>query len=250
MNDSAMQPLVLAECVDRCLTITLNRPQKLNCIDREMLRQLDRTMAEAEVDRQVKVIVIRGAGQRAFCSGGDLKGFRSLDEVDVVDWIRHGNDVFNRVESMLKPTIAVVQGFAYGGGLELAVACDFRVATTDARFSNPELRHGWIPGWGGMARLRRLVGEARAKELVFLGDVLDGPAAHAIGLISRLVDNADLEAVLDEMVRTLSEAPGETFAFAKAALMDPARQTCGPDLMLDMLSNRWSKQTAQQAQDG
>jgi enoyl-CoA hydratase/carnithine racemase len=241
-----MEPLVTAYRVDRCLTITLNRPQKMNCIDREMLQLLDQQITDAEMDRQVNVIVIRGAGQRAFSSGGDLKGFTALDEVQVVDWIRHGNDVFNRVENVLKPTVAVIQGYAYGGGLELALACDFRIAASDATFCNPELRHGWIPGWGGMARLRRLVGEAKAKELVFLGDVIDAATAHHIGLVSRLVDDGDLEATLQKMVNTLSDAPSEALAFAKAALMDPSRQTFGTDLMLDMLSNRWSKLSAQQ----
>ena len=148
-----MSNLVLDKVWDGACHITLNRPDKHNCIDIPMLRMLNEALARAANDDAVKVIVICGAGDKAFSSGADLKAFGALSTAEIPYWIRLGNAILNRLSTLPKPTVAAIQGYAYGGGLELALACDFRIATLNAKFSSPELQRGWVPGWGGFPRL-------------------------------------------------------------------------------------------------
>jgi enoyl-CoA hydratase len=222
-------------------TITLNRPSKHNCIRSEMLAHLKEKLYEAEHNPQANVIVITGAGEKAFSTGGDLKEFSGLHQQQVSEWIKLGNEVFNQLENLPKPTIAVINGYAYGGGLELALACDLRIASEQASFCNPELEKGWIPGWGGMTRLRRLVGEAKAKEIIYLSEILSAREALAIGLVNKVFTNSLLADEVARLTEKLSRLDSTVFSLAKAALGDPYRQTTGADLLYDILATGYSR---------
>ncbi len=231
-----MSEKIKVSLADHILTITLNRPEKLNCLDQEMLDALEAAIERAERDPMVKAVVLRGAGERAFSTGADLKAFRVLDSEGANQWIMAGNRLFNRIEQLLKPTLAVIRGYALGGGMELALACDFRLADASAVFSSPELQHGWLPGWGAMARLRRLLGEAKAKEVVLLAQKIGAEDAFRLGLLTRLAPADELGQVLESTLTNLLKVPPMTFALAKTTLMDEHRSTSGADMMFDVLA--------------
>jgi len=237
-----MAPLLLAHTAEGVCTLTLNRPEKRNAINRAMLRLLDEALSAAEHDPAVQVLVLRGAGSRAFSAGGDLSEFKNLHSGEIQEWILLGNSVFNRLENLPQPTVAVLEGFTLGGGLELALSCDFRIATSSAVLGSPELHHGWLPGWGGVARLRRLIGEARAKEIVMLSEQLPAGEAMRLGLITRLCEPAGLSDVLTELVNRLIEIPLPMAAIAKAALQEDAGRSPGTRLWFDILSTHAARQ--------
>ncbi len=179
----------------------LQRQEKRCALNRDMLLEMEEALAGLGGDPQVRVLVVRG-GDQAFCAGADLGEVKNLTSQAMVQgWIELGHRVFNVLASLPMPTMAAMRGYALGGGLELALACDFRLAAADAILGLPEVGHGWIPGWGGTSRLPRLVGEARAKELILLGRRLDAQEAERWGLVHRLipVDRFDQE------VRQLAE---------------------------------------------
>jgi enoyl-CoA hydratase/carnithine racemase len=236
-----MEQSVLSVLENGVYYLTLNRPKVMNCINMDVLECLKKELKAAKMNDSVRVVVIRGAGDRAFCSGGDLKEFSTLSKQGLVHWIRSGNELFNRLESLAKPTIAVIQGFAYGGGLELALACDLRLATDRASFCMPELRHGWVPGWGGVSRLRRLIGEARAKELIILGEPIDSQRAMQMGLVTRVIPTDEIERELKKWLDIAIQLEPSVFGLAKSALHDPQRLTAGADMQYDILATLYSR---------
>jgi enoyl-CoA hydratase/carnithine racemase len=224
--------------VDGVFTIILNRPEKHNCIGWEMLNGLDEMLKKAESEQEIKVLVIRGAGEKAFSSGADLKEFDSLDPAGQKKWIVFGNELFNRLETLPKPTVAVLQGYVIGGGLELALACDFRLAAYKTLFSFPEVANGWLPGWGGLVRLPKIAGQTLAKSMILLGEKLDGVQAKQAGLVNRLVEHSQLEEALEEMTMVLKKTEPWIYQLAKSALQDQHRTTSGADLLFDVLALR------------
>ncbi len=231
-----MSQKILQQKHDRVLEITLNYPDKLNCMGFDMLRALDDAVRHAAADPGVRVLMIRGAGERAFSTGADLTEFRSLSEKQVDEWIALGHAVFNRIEKLPKPTVALINGYAIGGGLELALACDFRVGTPSAMLASVELQHGWLPGWGGMTRLRRLIGESRAKEVVMLCEKIPAPRALELGLLTRILDKGIEDPGYQALIDHLSGIHPGTFREAKTILMDPSRTTTGEDVRDDSLA--------------
>ena len=220
-----MEPLVLTDHRDQTITLTLNRPDKLNCINWEMMQELDRAVDHVEETSAVRLLVFRGAGGRAFSTGGDLKVWNNLNPAETARWIRMGQRIFSRIESLPAVSMALVDGYAYGGGMELALACDLRVATPKAKFSCPEIQLGWPPGWGGLTRLGRLVGEANAKRIVFLGESLDAEEALRIGLVSRLIDKEEIAGFLEAAGQSLSRVDCDVLAFSKFAITERAHGT-------------------------
>jgi len=214
--------------------ITLNNPEKLNCMGFEMLEALDRALREVGSHQELRVLLIRGAGERAFSTGADLKEFSSLSKEQFERWIRFGNEVFNTLESLPIPTIALINGYAVGGGLELALCCDFRLGTENAIFASPELQHGWLPGWGGMSRLRRLIGEARAKEVVLLNQKIPAVDALQMGLLTRISKDGSEDKDLDAFLEHLASLKPAAVGLAKRALMDEGRTTRGSDIDFDI----------------
>ena len=180
-------------------------------------------------------IIIKGAGDRAFSTGADLKEFRSLNPQQEVTWIELGNSVFNTIESLKKPTVAFIDGYAMGGGLELALACDFRIGTPRTVLASPELQHGWLPGWGGMTRMRKLFGESITKQVAFLCQRIDSDKALRLGMLSNVVENETSEEFVN-MVEHLKSLDTNAFSLAKAAIADEFRTTKGVDIKYDILA--------------
>lgn len=188
--------------------LTLNRPEVLNTINREMLERLGRLLASLKADASVRGVIITGAGARAFSAGADIAFFSSADPLQVRDRAYLAVETYSRLEHLGKPVIAAVNGYALGGGLELAEACTLRVAVKAARLGHPEVRIGAVAGWGGTTRLPRLIGKGRAADLLLTGRMISAEEAFSMGLVNRVVEPDDLikesEALLLEI---LSQAP-------------------------------------------
>lgn len=186
-----MSALVTLATDGAIATLMLARPEKLNAIGPEMLEQLEATLAAIEADASIRCVLVAAAGDRAFSVGGDVKTFSALPPVEMWrHWTRLGHRVFDRLAALRQPTIAVIDGPALGGGLELAIACDLRVAAPRAVFALPEVTIATCPGWGGTVRLARLVGHGRAKQMVLTGERIDAQTAHAWGLVNAIADDA------------------------------------------------------------
>ncbi len=190
-------------------TITLDRPEKLNAVTPEMLAGLDAALSAIEADEAVRVVVLTGAGDRAFCAGADINAWASLAPIDMWrTWVRSGHRVMDRLEELRQPTIAALNGIAYGGGLELALACDLRIAADTVKVAAPEVGIGTIPGWGMTTRLAVVAGPARAKQMILSGQPVDALRAEAWGVLSEVVAAADLpEATRQLADRIAAQAP-------------------------------------------
>jgi enoyl-CoA hydratase len=192
---------------DRIATVTINRPDKLNALNVAVFDDLTTLVEELARRTDVGGAIITGAG-RAFVAGADISELEQLNAMQAKALARRGQLVFNRLESLHKPVIAAVNGFALGGGCELAMACHVRVASDAAKFGQPEVKLGLIPGYGGTQRLPRLVGKGRALQLLMTGEIIDAAEAHRIGLVNKVVTAADLLKTAHEMMKTmLTNAP-------------------------------------------
>ncbi|MGQ0536215.1 MAG: 3-hydroxyacyl-CoA dehydrogenase/enoyl-CoA hydratase family protein [Methanobacteriota archaeon] len=198
-------------------TLTLNRPDRLNTLTKELLSEMSRALAALATDPDVRVLVVRGAGDKAFCAGADLTQFVGFGPNDVLGGV--GLDTFTELENFAKPTIGAIDGFALGGGCELALALDFRLATAKSQLGQPEIKLGLIPGAGGTQRLPALVGVAKAKELILLGDRILAEEAHRIGLVHRVFPTrADLDKAVAELAERLAKGPPQALKAAKLAV--------------------------------
>ncbi|WP_115049012.1 enoyl-CoA hydratase-related protein [Xanthomonas arboricola] len=174
-------------------TITVNRPDKLNALNQATLRALDHAFAEAASADHIRVVILTGAGPKAFVAGADIAEMRELSAMQGREFSLLGQQLMRRIERMPKPVIAMVNGFALGGGLELAMACHLRIAASTARLGQPEINLGLIPGFGGTQRLLRLTGRAAALELCLLGLPIDASRALQLGLVNRVVEPEALQ---------------------------------------------------------
>lgn len=190
-------------------TITLDRPEKLNAMTPEMLEGLESMLGTIEADESVRVVIVTGAGDRAFCAGADINAWSSLAPIDMWrQWVRLGHRVMDRLDGLRQPTIASLNGIAYGGGLELALACDLRIAADTVKVAAPETGIGTIPGWGMTTRLAVLAGPARAKQMILTGQPVDAVRAEAWGVLSEAVPAAQLQDVTRQLAdRIAAQAP-------------------------------------------
>jgi enoyl-CoA hydratase len=186
--------------------ITLNRPDKLNALNRATLTELHTAFEAAGADEAIRAVVLTGAGPKAFVAGADIAEMNGLSPVQARDFSRHGQRLMTRIEQLGKPVLAMVNGFALGGGLELAMACHLRIAADSAKLGQPEVNLGLIPGFGGTQRLLRLVGRGAALELCLLGTPIDAARAAQIGLVTRVVPADQLEAEADKWAEQLAAA--------------------------------------------
>lgn len=209
---------IKVEREESTLWIILNRPHRLNAFNDVLMEELSDMLDTAERDASVKCVVITGEGDRSFSAGADVTMFPKATPVKAEEFSRAGQKVFGKIEEMSKPVIASINGFALGGGLELALACDFRVAAEHAELGSPEINLGLIPGWGGTQRLVRMIGLAKAKELVMLGNRLKAEEALKIGLVNKVVHFDNLRDEVREMAKKLSEGPPIALRYAKNAL--------------------------------
>ena len=217
MITSPTEKIEIAQ-TDAIVTLTLNRPEVLNAIDREMLDSLETIVTQLHRDTSVRALILTGSGERAFCVGADLKHIATFKADDIRQWVIDGNRIFSRIASLPVPVIAAINGYAIGGGLELAMTADLRFASDDANFSMPEVTHGWVPGWGGTHRLLHLIGEAKAKELVFLGERIDAETACQLHLVNRVINKADLMNATLAVAESLASKRQVALQAAKAAL--------------------------------
>ncbi|HEU4951086.1 MAG TPA: enoyl-CoA hydratase-related protein [Holophagaceae bacterium] len=200
--------LVLVEKAERVAWVTLNRPDKLNALNNDLLKELDQVFLALEEDAEVGVVVVTGSGEKAFVAGADIAELKDLDTATARVQALKGQEVFNRIERMPKPVIAAVNGFALGGGCELALACHVRLASENARFGLPEVSLGIIPGYGGTQRLPRLVGKGVALDLILSGEMVGAADALRMGLVSRVFPQAELKAAAEKLAKTvLSRGP-------------------------------------------
>src|SRR3954471_12067883 len=192
---------------DRVATVTINRPDKLNALNADVFNDLATAADDLGERSDVAGVIVTGAG-RAFVAGADISELEPLNAIQLKAVARRGQLVFNRFESLPKPVIAAVNGFALGGGCEFAMACHIRIASDAAKFGQPEVKLGLIPGYGGTQRLPRLVGKGRALQLLMTGEVIDAAEALRIGLVNKVVPAADLLKTANDMMKAmLANAP-------------------------------------------
>jgi enoyl-CoA hydratase len=197
-------------------TITVNRPDKLNALNRQTLDELTVAFAQAAQDDAVRVVVLTGAGEKAFVAGADIAEMNGLTPAQAQTFSRTGQRLMTGIERLGKPVLARIQGYALGGGMELAMACHLRIASDRARFGQPEVGLGLIPGFGGTQRLLRLAGRGAALELCLLGQQIDAQRAAALGLVTQVVEAAKL----DETVATLADRLAASAPLAMAGILD------------------------------
>lgn len=186
--------------------ITLNRPDKLNALNRATLTELHAAFAAAAVDPAVRAVLLTGAGPKAFVAGADIAEMNGLTAIEARDFSRHGQALMTRIERLGKPVLAALNGFALGGGLELAMACHLRIAADTAKLGQPEVNLGLIPGFGGTQRLLRLAGRAATLELCLLGAPISAERALHLGIVNRVVPAAELEAAALALAGQLADA--------------------------------------------
>ncbi len=173
-------------------TVTINRPDKLNALNAQAKSELRDVFTQIKTDSNVNVVILTGAGEKAFVAGTDIKELTLLNSETGKEFSAKGQEVFDLIENLGKPMIAAVNGYALGGGCELALACHVRIASENAKFGQPEVNLGIIPGYGGTQRLARLIGRGRAMELILTGNQIDAQEALRVGLVNKVVPQADL----------------------------------------------------------
>lgn len=221
MNNRGEKPRqVLLEKLDPMTILTIHRPDALNAFNRSTLDEFGETLSLFERDPSQKVAIIIGAGEKAFCVGADIKDIEVMGHEEMMDWCIVGSRIFNQIAKIPKPVIAAVNGYALGGGCELALACDFRIASSDAIFGQPESTLGWIPGWGGSKRLAQLIGIARAKEMLMLGNRINAEEALKIGLVNQVVPKSSLLEKAKEWAHNLASRNPISLAAIKVMLAD------------------------------
>jgi enoyl-CoA hydratase/carnithine racemase len=208
---------ILTAVADGVAVLTLNNPP-LNLVTLELTRRLGVELDRFAADPGARVLVVTGAGQRAFCAGSDVAEFMAVMDQVVAKKLAHENAVYRQLADFPRPTIAALNGLAYGGGLELAVCCDILIAGADVRLALPEVKLGVLPGSGGTVRVPRRVGEGRAKELMFVGDPIDAPTALAWGLVNRVVEPGQALTSALELARLLAGRPNRALRLMKQAV--------------------------------
>jgi enoyl-CoA hydratase / 3-hydroxyacyl-CoA dehydrogenase len=215
--ESGMEEVIVRKAPPLAWVI-INRPQRLNAITQKTVQELVSSFKELEADSSVRVVIIRGEGDRAFSAGADLTSFDFSSSSNIFDLARGWFEAFSTVERLNKPVVAAINGIAYGGGCELALACDFRLASEDAKVGLTETRLGLIPGAGGTQRLAKVVGLPKAKEMVFFAQRLKAEEALAAGLVNRVFKKAEFESGVAEFAMKLAKQPPISLKFAKHAL--------------------------------
>jgi enoyl-CoA hydratase len=187
-----MYQTLLTSPENNILTITINRPDKLNALNKDVFTDLDNVITEIETNRDIKSAIITGAGPKAFVAGADISEFGSYTKEQAMVLSKRGQDIFFKIENCSKPIVAAINGFALGGGCELAMACHFRIASDNAKFGQPEVNLGLIPGYGGTQRLVQLIGKGRAIELLISANMIDAPTALQYGLVNYITTPDEL----------------------------------------------------------
>ena len=200
---------LLIEKVDGLMTLTINREETLNALNQQIMQEISELISEISTDSDISGVLLTGSGEKAFVAGADIKEFSKITEVNARKFTEKGQEIFASIEDCPKPVIAVVNGFALGGGCELAMACHMRVATSNALFGQPEVNLGIIPGYGGTQRLTQLVGKGKSMELTLTGNLIKANEALELGLVNYVLDTKDQALTkAKEILKTIqSKAP-------------------------------------------
>jgi enoyl-CoA hydratase/carnithine racemase len=209
---------ILYEKKEKVARITFNRPKSLNALNTALLTELRDALEDAEADAEVRAVVITGAGDRAFCAGVDIGELLERSSTEASEWLRWAQGITTYIEKIKKPIIAKVNGFCLGGGLELAMACDFRIASKKAIFGLPEINLAIIPGGGGTQRLTRLIGKTKAMEMLMSGEHIDAEEAFRVALVNKVVSADKLDSEVDELVKKLLSKSPVTLGIMKDAV--------------------------------
>jgi enoyl-CoA hydratase len=209
--------MIDVERIDGTVVVTVNRPEALNALDLEHAETLRDTLAELAADESARVVVLTGAGEKAFIAGADIKYMQSLGVLEGRRYAELGHSCGTLLETMPKPTIAAINGYALGGGCELALACDLRIAAKTAKLGQPEINLGIMPGWGGAIRLARTTTLGYAKELIFTGRTVAAAEAFDRGLVNAVHEPGELMAKVRELCATLVSKSALALAYAKEA---------------------------------
>lgn len=210
---------VILKQTEEVLVVTINREEKLNALNRSTIEELHYVLNEASLNRMVGGIIITGAGNKAFVAGADIAEFKNLSPEEGKTMARHGQEkVFDLIENMGKPVIAAINGFALGGGLELAMACHIRIAAEQAKMGLPEVTLGLIPGYGGTQRLTQLVGKGKALEMILTGEFITAEEAYRYKLVNSITSADDLMAEAFSLVKKMTKNPPDALANALKAV--------------------------------
>jgi len=209
---------IIYEKKDGVAWIIINRPQVMNALDIESRKEMLAALQDAESDETVKAVILTGAGDKAFSAGADLRIFRDMNAIEARRYVKLAKQVARTIETLSKPVIAVVKGYAFGGGLELVLSCDLVIATEDARFGQTEINVGLIPGVGGTQRLPRAIGIRKAKELIYTGQVIDAQEAYRLGLVNKVVPKEKLDEALNEVLTQIKSKSPLILKLAKQAV--------------------------------
>ena len=209
---------LLVSCQDGIAEVTINRPAQRNALNEATLREIGEAFAAFDTDPAVRSIILTGAGERAFAAGGDISAVVAYTPLQARDFARLAQRVLDAIEQCAKPVIAALNGYAVGGGCELAMACDLRLAADSARLGQPEINLGILAGWAGTQRLAPLIGRGRGLELLLSGEVIDAEEAWRLGLVNRVVPAPELLPAARSLARTLAAKPAATVRLIKAAV--------------------------------
>lgn len=214
-----MEDLVLVSQEGKVATVTINRPKQLNALNGDTIAALSRTMQELEEDESVRAIILTGSGEKSFVAGADIKEFAEYSVEEGKALARRGHEtLFNLIENLRTPVIAAVNGFALGGGLELAMSCHMRVASDNARMGLPEVTLGVIPGYGGTQRLAQLVGKGKAMEMIITAGMIDANDALKWGLVNHVASTDELHGKCSEIASKIAKNSGVAIAAAMSAV--------------------------------
>ncbi len=213
--------------------VTVNRPDKLNALNRQVMDELDECFRALQKDGEVRVAVLTGAGEKAFVAGADVGGIAAQTPLEGKAMAEHGQGILDRIENLGKPVIAAVNGYALGGGCELAMACTLRIAAENARFGQPEVKLGIIPGYAGTQRLARLVGKGRALELILSGEPVTAQEAYRIGLVNQVVPPTELMAAAETLAKKIMANAPLAVRFALEAVNQGMEMTQAQGQLLE-----------------
>ncbi len=226
-----MYNTILTNLENGIFTITINRPDKLNALNKDVFNDLDTVMDEVKNNNDIKTVIITGSGSKAFVAGADITEFSSLSKSEAMHLSKRGQDVFFKIENSKKPVVAAVNGFALGGGCELAMACHFRLCSENAKFGQPEVNLGLIPGYGGTQRLTQLIGKGKSMELQMSAQLIDANEALRLGLVNYVTSAEALLEKTKEILNTIqSKAPvavGKIIECINVAIVSDSAYTNG-----------------------
>jgi len=209
---------LLVSVEEKIATVTINRPKVLNALNKETLLEIKAAFTALASDSAVKVVILTGAGEKSFVAGADIAFMQPLNAVEGFEFGRLGQEAFMAIEGCPKPVIAAINGFALGGGEEICMACDLRIAAENAKFGQPEITLGIIPGFAGTQRLSRLVGKTAAKYIIFTGDMYDAAEAFRLGLVNKVVPLADLMVEAKAVAAKIASKGAVSLKIAKSAI--------------------------------